>query len=370
MTPADATPAAADNQSAAPPAFEGSFIDSIDAHFAGLDSSAQTPIPAEPVTPVGEPAGEPDGEPDGADLSKHETVSWSPEAARRFQSLKSELKEYRTRYEEMEGTLSQREARLQELEAIANNPEFDDLRNKVVDYESRAMVSDLESSVAYRELITAPLNDVLTTAGSLAEKYSLEESSVIDALALTDEAAQDEALSELFANASDRDKYRVYQLVNDLKPIMAQRAALHENVEAALLEARSLEEQTLQQAAYERSAHRQQAAELVSEKLLSRLPFLTGLPDVDFAALTKEAAASDHTVLDDISGSYQQITSKLFPSLAKSNMALQREIDALTEQLAKYDKATPRVGGGSYSPPQGGVDAGRSFLDAVNAAFG
>jgi hypothetical protein len=92
---------------------------------------------------------------------------------------------------------------------------------------------------------------------------------------------------------------------------------------------------------------------------------------VDLKAMAKDAAASDPTTLDAITGTYQAMAAKLLPKMANEYLSLQREIESLTERLAEYDKATPRAGGGSgsYGNPASS-DSSKSFLDAVTAAFG
>jgi hypothetical protein len=57
--------------------------------------------------------------------------------------------------------------------------------------------------------------------------------------------------------------------------------------------------------------------------------------------------------------------------MAAQYMSLQKEIDALTDRLAEYDRAAPKAGGGSLATAGAPVTAdGKSFLDAVTAAFG
>jgi hypothetical protein len=104
----------------------------------------------------------------------------------------------------------------------------------------------------------------------------------------------------------------------------------------------------------------------------SKLTFIDSLTGVDLKAMAAEAAQTDPAAMDDVTATYQAIASKVFPKLARDYVALRAEVDSLTEKLAEYDKATPKAGGGS-TRPAGAMSAptdGKTFLDAVSAAFG
>jgi hypothetical protein len=386
----------------APDASSGGFIDNIDAAFAsfndivdGADAQQAIPEPTVPLerveapeptsesseapedaTEAPEAQDEPDADYDESDplneLDEVNTKSWTPEAARRFKELKSELRETKQLLQDRESALSERENRLKELDAVANNPEFDQLRTKVEDYEKRMLVTDLESSPVYQELVQQPLTDLVSETYAIAEKYGLDGDSLVDALALDDEAAQEDALSDLLAGASDRDKFRVYKIVDDIKPILQRRVVLRENAQEALREAEELQVARERQKVAERVQHRTATAHEVAERLKSKLTFLNDIEGVDLKALTKEAAEFDPQFADDVTSSYQVMTSKLFPKLAREYVSLRKEIDSLTDKLAEYDNAKPRAGSGSAVGGAGnpvGAD-GKSFLDAVTAAFG
>lgn len=378
-----ATAAPAAETSTPAPESGGGFIDSIDSFFSGLDgntpAASQEPAPAVADTAAGdEPTAALDAatEPsdDGIDLPELDEVEsvkdWTPQAAKRFKELKSELKTIKTRAEELEALAAQKDSRLQELEALANNPEYQQLQDRIQQYEQQMMLTQLESTTAYKVQIEEPLAELVTAADSIAEKYQIDSNSLLDAIAQDDEAAQEELLTELLANASDRDKFKVYNIIEAIKPILEQREVLRQNAEAALLEAQELETERNQYLARERAQSRQQAATAVADKLKSKLTFLSGMEGVDLSALAKEAAEVDPTVLDPVNATYQVMSAKLLPKMAAQYVALQREVEALTERLAEYDRATPRAGGGASSGYAPQTADGRSFLDAVTAAFG
>ena len=361
------------------------FINSIEDAFSGFDSLADAPEPAAlaeiPSDTAAEdaPASESgveetpaasDSPLDALDEVEPEK-DWTPQAAKRFKALKSELKSSKTRLQELENTLSEREARLEELKAIADNPEYEQLKTKVESYEKELLVTKLESSPIYKELVAEPLSQLVSEADAIAEKYSVDANELLDAIALEDEAAQDEALSDLLATANDRDRFRIYKIVEQIKPILHQRAVLQENAQEALQEAELLQQAQTQQQLAERAAERKQAATAVAEQIGRKLTFLDGIDGVDLKAITQRVAEQDISTLSPVDSAFHAFSAQLLPKVAREYLTLRKELDVLTDKLAKYDRATPRAGGGGSSPagPAGGND-GKSFMDAVTAAFG
>lgn len=356
------TPEAADS---------GGFVESLDSIFSAMDNP---PAAADPVAPVEPDAVEPDasGSDPLSDLDFDDAPKdWTPQAARRFKELKAELKTYKTRAEELEQDTAQKASRLQELEAIADNPEYQNLQERVAQYEQQMIVSKLEQSQAYQSLVEQPLLTLVSEADAIAEKYQVDSNGLLDIIALDDEAAQEEQLAELLSAASDRDKFRIYKIIEEVKPILEQRRVLQENAREALQEAEALDQERSKADLVQRVQQRQEAASAVADKLRSKVAFLSGVEGVDLDTIAKEAAQIDPATLDHVNSTYQAIAAKLLPKMVGQYMSLQKEIDTLTSRLAEYDRAAPKAGGGSLNtgPAPTALD-GKSFVDAVAAAFG
>jgi len=358
------------------PADVGGFIESMDSFFNEVDNPTSTAEPSVldvPAVKETEAAAEPElpvTDLDSLD-SLDEPKDWTPQAARRFKELKNELKNYKTRAEELEQTVTQRESRLQELEAVSNNPEFQQLQNKVQEYEQSMLLNNLEQSNAYKTLVEQPLGQLVLEADAIAHKYGVDMDNLLDVISLSDDTLQEEQLSEILAQASDRDKFRVYKIIEEVKPILEQRRVLQENVQDALREAQALDQQREQATLVERHQQRQEAANAVAKTIKSKLSFLSTVDGVDMDQIAKDAASTDFTKLDAVSGTYQAMAAKLLPKMAAQYISLQKEIDNLTERLADFDRASPKAGGGSATPYSGtSTDGNKSFVDAVTAAFG
>jgi hypothetical protein len=355
------------------PTDNGGFVESLDSFFSAMENpqaeapQAEAPQAEAPQTKADESGGPLD------DIDFGDNVKdWTPQAARRFKELKTELKTYKTRAEELEQDVTHKSSRLQELEAVANNPENQILQDRLNEYESQMIVTKLEQSQAYKVLVEKPLMDLVGEADAIATKYEVDGNGLLDIIAMDDESAQEEQLAELLSAASDRDKFRIYKIIEEIKPILNQRNALQENAQAALQEAEALEAEENQYRLVQKVKQREEAASAVADKIRSKISFLTSMEGVDLNAIAREAAQIDPATLDNVNSTYQAIAAKLLPKMAGQYMALQKELDALTSRLADYDRSAPKAGGGSLNTFSGqlSADSNKSFVDAVAAAFG
>ena len=144
----------------------------------------------EEIQPEGETNTEGDDQAGSDPIAEIETVDdfkgWTPEAARRFKELKTELKTYKTKTSEIEAALRQRETRVAELEAIANDPEYSAMRSKIEEYENGTLLNRLEQSSAYRTLVTEPIAELVSNADEIASRHGIEPDTLLEAIAIPD----------------------------------------------------------------------------------------------------------------------------------------------------------------------------------------
>lgn len=370
-------PAQLDTTQAADASVENSsesFISSIDAAFDNIGSfdeveDIQTPIDdgVENTTQVEDNQNNQLEEVDDGDDSDVDVTDWTPEAARVFKNLRNDLKNERNALRELTQTLEQRENRIKELESFT--PEVDTLRQKIEEYESKLMVTRVEDTAAYKTLVEEPLRDIVYQSDQLADKYGVDPEQFFSALTLEDESAQEEAISDMLSSASERDRFKAYQLIEQLKPIAAQRDALRDNSTEAMREIQELEQLRQQQEASHRMEHRRELANQIADRITSKLSFIKDFEGVDVKAIVKEAESTDHTILPPVKAVYNQIAAELFPKVAREYVKMVKERDSLISKLAKYDSASPRVGG-QANPSGQVVDSGLSLVDAINRHFG
>lgn len=363
-----------------PDAFEAnSFEAALNAAFSNLESnSKEADIKAEPEEISEESAesklektAEPVAEEDPLEQLTEE-VDWTPKAANRFKQLKEELKGSRSELEQLRQLSKEQEAKLQELSAIAENKDIEQLQSRIAEYEQERMFTNLEQTTAYQEAVSKPLGALMEQADQIADKYEIDPNSLIDVLALDDADAQDEKLSELLPNASDRDKARIYRIIEEINPILERRKSLFENVEEAAKEAALLEETRQKQELAERARLRDNVTRNVVERITEKLPFVKTLEGLDIQAIQSKAASVDPTVIHPVDFAYNAVSAQLLPTIVREYVGLRKEIESLTDKLAEYETAEPKLSGGSpnSSKRSGSVGSEVGFVDAINRAFG
>ena len=374
-----------------------SFEDSLEAALAGLGNTAEEPVAEEPVAeepvaeePIEEPvveelteepvAEEPTEEPVAEENTSEEPIEaltedigddWTPKAASRFKELKTELKTNRTELEALRQQQTEYEAKIKELTGLAENKDVEQLQTKLADFEQQQMFSNLEATEAYKEAITEPLSALMEQADQIADKYEVDPDTLVDILALDDPEQQDEQLDELLPQATDRDKAKIYRILEDIEPIVQRRQHLFDNAEEALGEAKALEEKEEAQKAAEKATLRANVTRNVVERVRQKLPFLAGLDNLDMEAIQTKAAESDPSVIHPVDYAYNAVSAQLLPNVVKAYVSMRKENELLTDRLADYESAEPAMSGQTKSTASpSGVTGEMSFEESIAAALG
>lgn len=292
---------------------------------------------------------------------------WTPEAAKRFKQLKQELKDYKSQLQELQQAKTQYETQIEELKGLADSKEAEELRQKLEDYEKRQMFVDLEQTTAYQKAVAEPLRDLLGQAAQIAEKYDVDNSDLIDVLSMNDAELQEERLAELLPRASDRDKAKIYNILERIDPLVQRREEMMKNTEQALAEAKLVEEQQQRAELAERARLRATVTENVVERIQQKLPFLTKLEGLDLNKIKQDASSIDPTTLHAVDHMFNAVSAKLFPSIVREYVSLKKEFDSITDRLAEYEQAEPKMSGSSNTSKAS--QAAGSFIDRVNSAF-
>mgnify|MGYP003134539629 CR=1 FL=1 len=367
-----------------------SFADAIESALSSFDEAPEAPPATEPAPePAPEPVAEttepepaPETEsketltedsaadPDLLESLSKETGDWTPKAANRFKQLKTELKTNRTELDQLRQSLAERDAKLQEMSGLVENRDIDQLQQQLATYEHEQTFTDLENTTAYKQAVTEPLQNLLDRAGEIASKYNVESDDLIDAMAIDDQDQQDDALNGLLSEASDRDRAKIYRVIDELAPVLERRETLVHNAEAALNEALMLENQRINAEAAERASLRSNITRNVVNRVGEKLPFLKGVEGLDMNAIQEKASSVDPGTLHPVDFAYNNVAAQLLPTIVREYMTSRKEVDALTDKLADYESAEPTMSG---TPAVDGVSRPAStlnFADAVEAALG
>lgn len=306
-----------------------------------------------------------------SDLDDDIGDDWTPKAASRFKSLKAELKESTTELDQLRQQVSEQESKIKELSGMSDNPDYEDMKTKLESYEKEKMFSDLEDTDAYKNAVTKPLDNLMEQTKQIADKYDIDAEVLIDAFAQEDQTIQDETLAEILSEATDRDKAKVYRLIEDINPILERRTELLDNASDALNEANLAAEKKEEQLAAEKLQDRTNAARNVAERVKKKLPFLSGIEGLDMETIQQKAAEVDPSVLHPVDATYNSISAQLLPTIVREYIGLKKEVDSLTDRLSEYEEAEPTMSGTSPTSKQvaGQSNKDASFADSIEAAF-
>ena len=364
------------NIDALPDAAEpSSFEASLEAAFANMDQATTDP---EPPTPDPEPesaAAEP--EPEVQDTDPIESLTdnigdeWTPKAANRFKELKTELKTNRSELDMLRQQSTEYQSKIQELTGLVENKDVEQLQERLAQYEQQQALTNLEQTPAYYQAVSQPLEALVEQADQIANKYEVDSDALIDVLSLDDPQEQEEQLSHIMPNASDRDKAKIYRIMEDIDPILQRREHLYANADAALAEAKQLEERQQAASAAENAQLRQNITRNVVERVQQKLPFLSGIDGLDMSAIQQKASETDPSVLHPVDHAYNAVSAQVFPTVVRQYLEMRKEVESLTDRLAEYTDAEPAMSGQTKAPlTRAGVSDNASFEERVNAALG
>ena len=368
-----------------PDAEPESFADALESALSNLgnvpeaEPAASEPEPVvtettpEPEASTEEATAEPEASTEDADplesLTEDVGDNWTPKAASRFKQLKSELKDNRSEVDKLRQTVKEQESKMQEMAGLVENRDIDELQTRVASYEEEKVFTNLEGTQAYMEAVTNPLSALMARADEISEHYEVDKDALIDVISMEDETQQDAGLTALLPEIHDRDKAKIYRIVEDLKPIMERREHLAVNAEAAYQEAQLLDEQRRNTEAAERAEVRTNVTRNVVNRINEKLPFLSGVENLDMGAIQTKASDLDPSVVHPVDFAYNAVAAQLLPTIVREYMASRKEAETLMGKLAEYEGAEPTMSG---SPARDGVapSADMSFTDAINAALG
>jgi len=295
---------------------------------------------------------------------------WTPKAAKRFKELKTELKTNRSEVDTLRQTVKEQEAKLKEMTGLVENKDVEELQSKLSEYENEKMMSDLTDTVAYKDSVTNPMNQILEQAEGIMEGYEVDKDSLVDILLEVNQETQDKLLTDILEGVSDRDRARMYRLAEDIVPLMARSEELMTNAEAALQEAKLLEEQNINSELAEQAKHRETVTKNVVKRVSEKLPFLNGLEEVNLEEIQNKVSETDPSVIHPVDFAYNAVASQLLPTLVKQYVSSRKEVEILTDKLSEYEEAEPTMSGSPAVDSSGRPSKDLSFQDAIAAALG
>jgi hypothetical protein len=174
---------------------------------------------------------------------------------------------------------------------------------------------------------------------------------------------------ELLPNATDRDKARIYNIIDKIDPILDRRNHLMQNAEEALEEARALEEQQYNQELAEEARIRSVVTKNVAERVSEKLPFLSGVDGFDMNEVKESVSEINPETLHPVDFAYNAVAAKLLPVIVEQYIRTRKEAESLTDQLATYEEAEPTMSGSPKTDSANPRRSGLSFAESIEAAL-
>lgn len=283
----------------------------------------------------------------------------------RIKELKDEISGvYTPKIKELEETLAQRDARLQELEGFA--AERETLKKQQEEWEMELKVVKLERTPEFVKTVTEPIQQIESRARELAEAYGIDEGKLFKAFTEGTEKDRRAALKAATdgLDLDVDDSFEIRELIKSYLPIVAKREDLYADADKALAELQARKEgETVQQAAA-RAEERVKAADMVAGRVSAALPYLKAQVD----ALLPTVKTTNFDAISPVDMAYNVMAGTLLGKMDKEYKALRAQLDEALDELESTRKTSPRVGPGGHTSSPNEVPV--SLAAAARAAMG
>lgn len=292
-----------------------------------------------------------------------ETKNMSATAGAKFKELKSELKTYKSRVAELEKAVEEAKTSPQNLEEVER------MREQLAEYEREISVSRIEATPEFKRAVLEPTQAILDTASVMAERYKIDARKLVNALREESVNEGSDALTEMAADFSERDRVRLYRMADDLADVSRRRDYLRENASKAYAEQQErfkAEEMEREKAYRENSAR---VAEKTWADTFSEHPVFSKLDKEVLSEIKAAGTESDLLESSPDERAYAVYAGVALPHVVKQFAAAQEKVAELEKALSKYKKATPKASGNADTAPIQDSSVG-GFLEAVEKRFG
>lgn len=303
-----------------------------------------------------------ESEPEQETEDDEEAKNMSASAGAKFKELKSELKTHKSRVAELEKAVEEAKSSPQSSE------ELDQLRSRLSEYEQEIAITRVEATPEFKRAVLEPTQAIFDSAAALASKYKIDTRKLVNALHDESVAEGSDALTEMAADFSERDRVRLYRMADDLFDVSRRREYLRENAAKAYAEQ---QERVKVEEARAEQAYKADIAKASEEVWRDAFLQNSTLGKLDKAILDDIRSVGAEADLLDSSAAdraYAVHAGAALPHVVEQFEAVTAKVAELEKALAKYKKAAPRVSGNAdTSVPDTGTGG---FLEAIEKRFG
>lgn len=292
----------------------------------------------------------------------------SDSAKNAFAAMRKDLKAERERAAALEAKL----AELEKSRAETDPEEVTRLRQINEEYERELQVSRVEATREFKEAVVVPMQKIRESVGAMATKYEISESEILNAFAEADASARADKLSDLTAGMNDRDKFALYDLETRFAKVQGTRERVVNNAKLAL---EKIEQHRQEQAKAEHEESGKRYLGTLSkawEEAQGAVPLLNPIEgDDEWNGQLNQAQefvrSLDFAQLNDDGKARLAIRSAIAPIIYGQFVLAMNELKEAKATLEKYQKATPKAGGGNAAAQQANKEEFDDFMAVLKA---
>ena len=299
-------------------------------------------------------------------LSLPENASKSAKDA--FAKMREAARLERQQAEEYKAKLAEAEKNRVDIDPA----EVERLRTINAEYEKELQVTRVEATQEYKETVVQPLAKIQGAVEGIAKRYEIDASQLVAAMA----DPESEKLSDLVAGMNDRDRFRLYEMAEQVGTVMTIRERVVNNAQEALRRIQEHRDSQIRQQQTEFTKQYTKAMESTWTDLSEKVPYLqkvdgdternAKIESVERFARTVDLSNPDPSVRSGIA-----IRAAVAPYLLDQLNQAQAKLREAETVLAKYKHATPKTGGGTSSAALAGEKPQYDdFLAAIRGELG
>ena len=292
----------------------------------------------------------------------------SDSAKNAFAAMRKDLKSEREKAAALEARL----AELEKARFESDPEEVQKLRQANEEYERELQISRVEATREFKDAVVVPMQNIRESIGRIATKYELSEPEILNAFAESDPSVRADKLSDIAAGMNDRDKFALYDLETRFAKVQSTREKVVNNAKLAL---ERIEQHREEQAKVQREEHTKRYGHIVDkvmQEAREAVPLLQPIEgDDEWNAQLADAEKFTREVnfdgLNEDTRARVALRSAIAPIIYGQFVSLYNRYQELEKSLEKYQKATPKAGGGGSAPAAPAKEEFDDFMSALKA---
>jgi hypothetical protein len=292
----------------------------------------------------------------------------SDNAKNAFAAMRKDLKAERERAATLEAKL----AEVEKSRAGTDPEEVTRLRQLNEEYERELQVARVEATKEFKDAVVLPMQQVREAVDTLATKYEIAQRDLFEAFSETDPSTRADKLSDIAAGMNDRDKFSLYELEQKFNRVQSTREKVVNNAKLALEKIEQHREEQSKTQKEEYSKRYTTTVDKVFEEARQAIPLLRPIEGDDewnnqLAEAEKFVKGLDMDGLNEDARARVALRSAVAPIIYGQFVSLYNRYREMEKSLEKYQKATPKAGGGSSVAPQANKEEFDDFMSALKA---